>query len=452
MLSKKNLFQVAYLCMCYIASISCNVVANECSLQNKHNQIYYRFWAHNTILEAKTESKFGWIKNPEYKDSIIKVIGKAICDCVALQNEFNKDNFTGVYNRQDLGKRTITFKNTDYRGYTAANWNALMLYNYVNLMINDEYHYSYRKDAAETAQCCYDRIAQLYVDQDTKDSKKQSTALERQKKRLEKTYELIISQLQTAIENSEKVLNSAKSTNSESVKAYEQILQQQKQVKQALEAFQKNPEWVLLKKAKKALQTAIEKIELQSNNITWPEQPIANVLYHTINSYLQEKLQAEVNLKLPSMLENARNTIIEYVEALNLDDMLLQYRYSANQGVRHSFAQPKNKLFTLGRQQFNTYSYPICMDLDRKIEKKHPRFPTIQTICWDPTVIEYQNSLIYITNVAKLTHTYSKNTLEDVNDWKPIKGENYDYKTPGKYQDLLELLDGLAEPLPADIK
>ena len=67
-------------------SVSSDVVAQDCSILNKKNQIYWRFYAHNTIKQAEGQSE--WIRNEKYHNSAINVIGKAIGDCMTLENEF----------------------------------------------------------------------------------------------------------------------------------------------------------------------------------------------------------------------------------------------------------------------------------------------------------------------------------------------------------------------------
>ena len=55
-----------------------------------------------------------WIKNPYYWASIVKVIGKAVGDCVTGGNEFKGKKYGNV----------ITFAKTNFESYTPENWNA----------------------------------------------------------------------------------------------------------------------------------------------------------------------------------------------------------------------------------------------------------------------------------------------------------------------------------------
>ena len=85
------------------------------------NQIWWRINANNEIQNPKLKKEHEWIRNSKYYDSIINVIGKAIGDCVTGENEFAGDPKLG----------TVVFQNKDLKDYTPANWNAVVLYNYV---------------------------------------------------------------------------------------------------------------------------------------------------------------------------------------------------------------------------------------------------------------------------------------------------------------------------------
>ena len=131
------------------------MVAEECGVLNKQNQIYWRLYANNERLKAEGESD--WIKDEEYRDSIINVIGKAIGDCMALENEFKAQS------RKTLGKQVILFddlsKYENPYDYTIENWNCLFLYNAVNLAINsEEYWVQDNCDAKSLMEECHQRI------------------------------------------------------------------------------------------------------------------------------------------------------------------------------------------------------------------------------------------------------------------------------------------------------
>ena len=98
------------------------MAAEEMAIEDARNtltQIYWRIKAHNIIEDTKWQVKQGqikdepWFVEQKYDESIKKVIGKAIADCVTNRNEF-KDKKAG-----DL----ITFEGQDenYIGYTREN-------------------------------------------------------------------------------------------------------------------------------------------------------------------------------------------------------------------------------------------------------------------------------------------------------------------------------------------
>ena len=92
-----------------------------------------------------------WIKNPYYWASIVKVIGKAVGDCVANENEFKGKTAYDI----------ITFQDTNPYAYTRANWNAVILYNYVNSIIKSPRN---RRDQV-TIESCVSMIKQYYSKQ-----------------------------------------------------------------------------------------------------------------------------------------------------------------------------------------------------------------------------------------------------------------------------------------------
>ena len=111
------------------ASISSDVIAMEDKIhkddiykeRSQLNQIWWRVEVSNRIKDTKLNKEYAWIKNGYYWDSIVKVIGKAIGDCVTGENEFEEQEFRDV----------ITFDKTNPEKYDRANWSALVLYNYL---------------------------------------------------------------------------------------------------------------------------------------------------------------------------------------------------------------------------------------------------------------------------------------------------------------------------------
>ena len=111
-----------------IIAISASNVAVAESQRNQLNQIYWRFKANNIMNYPYLDKKFAWIKDERYWDSIVKVIGKAVGDCVTGEGVFENKR------ANDL----ILFKDTDPLQYTPANWNAVVLYNYVFRYLSSE--------------------------------------------------------------------------------------------------------------------------------------------------------------------------------------------------------------------------------------------------------------------------------------------------------------------------
>ena len=165
MLNKKCLFGGGlYLVSTAVIAIytSSVAVAEDCSILNKQNQIYWRFYANNTMLKAEGQSE--WIKNKKYRDSIINVIGKAIGDCMAEENEFKH------WNREELGDKVILFedkkKYKSFLHYTISNWNAVFLYNAVNLAINNEKYWADHVFNTENLMKeCYNRISTYFFNE-----------------------------------------------------------------------------------------------------------------------------------------------------------------------------------------------------------------------------------------------------------------------------------------------
>ena len=90
------------------------------SFRNQFNQIYWRIKANNKIYYIKSNDAHAWIKDPDYYESIINVIGEAIGDCVTRKNEFQDKELSDV----------ITFA-AEPEGYGPEHWNAVVLYNLV---------------------------------------------------------------------------------------------------------------------------------------------------------------------------------------------------------------------------------------------------------------------------------------------------------------------------------
>lgn len=87
---------------------------------NLFNNISWRIIANNKIVDADKNS---WITKQKYNESIVKVIAKAVADCITDKNEFANKGEGDV----------ITF-NVDAKTYSAKNWNAVVLWNYLHIL------------------------------------------------------------------------------------------------------------------------------------------------------------------------------------------------------------------------------------------------------------------------------------------------------------------------------
>ena len=104
--------------------------------RNQINQIYWDcccsdrefFLRNDRVSDEQNYKEQYWILEPEYQNSRTKVIGNAIADCVTGEKEFkDKDKKPG-----DI----ITFEGTNPETYKQKHWNAFILYNYINEVIN----------------------------------------------------------------------------------------------------------------------------------------------------------------------------------------------------------------------------------------------------------------------------------------------------------------------------
>ena len=92
---------------------------------NRFNQYNWRVIGANKIAEAHKDS---WIKQEKYGDSIIKVIGEAIANCVTGMGEFE------ARGKADTIVFAVTPKDINY---SEENWNAVVLWNYLNILKYD---------------------------------------------------------------------------------------------------------------------------------------------------------------------------------------------------------------------------------------------------------------------------------------------------------------------------
>ena len=93
---------------------------------NLFNNISWRIIANNKIVDADESN---WIAQEKYNESIIKVIAQAVADCVTDKNEFANKGANDV----------ITFA-VEAKDYSAENWNAVVLWNYIHVLKWDYLH------------------------------------------------------------------------------------------------------------------------------------------------------------------------------------------------------------------------------------------------------------------------------------------------------------------------
>ena len=385
-------------------------------------------------IKADKDEQSEWIKDPDYNESIINVIGEAIGDCMARENEFK------CIDRQALGDKVIIFKDTDYIDYTDENWNAVMLYNYVNMMINNErYRKGWGTDTEGVMQHCYDRLARHYNVDNTEKCTKKLNKLEQQEK-------LIMVLLGKRRQSAEECVN--KNKGSEDVQEHEQDLKNITELQNALENFNQNAaDPALYGEAMSKLTEANTSRQVRSGNISYNHSTLDTKVFLSIREYLNTRRETVAQLAIPKKLEKAKNDIIAYVKALDLEAELTQYvnLFSIKKG---SPANRENKKFRFKHQgtKYEAFRYSILMDLEVKKDGQYGAFPIIQTIGYEPLFIvgPTQAQPIHIASVCKVEWKHSKNFFYEgsVKDLAI-----YQYDNEAEYIDLLKLLQGLVEPL-----
>ena len=108
-------------------------------------------WKAYASLKVNDTSKNEWYQAKQYSDSIYNVIANAIADCKMRRNEFDKRN--GVYgpyadiitfsvgtmseNGYEFARQNPKFfEDIKEKRYTPKNWNALVLYNFLEEAIH----------------------------------------------------------------------------------------------------------------------------------------------------------------------------------------------------------------------------------------------------------------------------------------------------------------------------
>lgn len=411
-------------------------IAKEC-IQNKQNQIYWRFYAHNMILEANDKNE--WIKEEKYRDSIINVIGKAIGDCMAMENEFK------CTDRQVLGNKTIIFENTEHLKYTQSNWNAVILYNAVNLAINNKQYRQYNNINSESIiQEAYKKIKEHYKIVD--DTKKITEKL----KRLETQAEEIMGFLEKKHQAYNKLLEEDKTN--EYAKFHKDNVEQ---LQKALKDFNEGIENIesLYKCAMDKLVAAHTPIEVHQGILQFQSKILDDETSSKIESFLSQRLLNIEKLEMPKKLEKARNDMLKYSKALQMDKILIE-DYSADlSGDRYTPFSDSTVKFKLhpGGKSYNNFTVGNLMKCEaaRNTGEKFGKFPIFQCVGYFPFFFiakdrSSDETNIYISRVDKIELSDSENLLYQR---KHRLIESYKYGREDQYAEVLKLLQGLVEPL-----
>lgn len=94
-----------------------------CKARNQINQMYWRIKARTMRNDSALPEEHKWIKQPEYIDSMEKVIGEAIADRITNEREFKGKGADEV----------ITFdEQTKPETYDQPEWNAVVLWNFIH--------------------------------------------------------------------------------------------------------------------------------------------------------------------------------------------------------------------------------------------------------------------------------------------------------------------------------
>ena len=466
MLNKKCLFGGGlYLVNTAVIAIytSSVAVAEDCSILNKQNQIYWRFYANNTRLKAEGQSE--WIKNKKYRDSIINVIGKAIGDCMAEENEFKH------WNREELGDKVILFedkkKYKSFLHYTISNWNAVFLYNAVNLAINNKKYWIHKDFTVENLMKeCYNRISTYFFDElgILEDAKRVKKKQEWEQKQLTECEKQITEYFKCVCEGKNKVINELKEAKKretdtgklDDIRSYIEVhkleLNDVIALQEALKNFDKNEGddmGTLYNEAINKLEQANKPRKIHSGFTSHNTRALNDNIYCKILYYLDRKRSMKVTLELPKKLEKAKSDMIKYFKALDLCKILKDvYGDFREKRTRSPAKQQKNKFMLVDNgERYDTFIYDdILMDL--KIENTGNylgKKPVIQEIGYAPYFF-VKGDNICISGVDKVKWTDGSILVGS----KAEQLENYGWSLEDKYADLLELLQGLVVPIKKD--
>ena len=172
-----------------------NVDGVTINSQNDFNHFMtFKSWQAKALEEMNDLGKSkSFITNPYYKESILKVISKAIADCLWERNEFAKfwKNHRENFNSTSEDKKQkplylidnfVEFDVTPSKlTYKREHWNAFILYNLLNVLLNSDYRcadnsYTKGKAALEVAveqigEEIFDKYAPQYYSMHTQKEK-----------------------------------------------------------------------------------------------------------------------------------------------------------------------------------------------------------------------------------------------------------------------------------------
>ena len=129
---------IKYVWIIPLISSCCDAGFKDIALDTEDDIKHFRytFYAKTYIADRTRRDKENeynipckeWIKQEKYKDSIYNVITTAIADCLLKRNEFAEEK---------IKEGIVTFENKRYEDYKAENWNALVLYNYIQFILTE---------------------------------------------------------------------------------------------------------------------------------------------------------------------------------------------------------------------------------------------------------------------------------------------------------------------------
>ena len=391
------------------------------------------------------------------------MIGKAIGDCMACENEFKH------WNREELGDKVILFedkkKYKDSLHYTISNWNAVFLYNAVNLAINNKKYWIHKDFTVENLMKeCYNRISTYFFNElgISEYDKQTEKKLKQEQDQLTKDKNRITEYFKHVCEGKNKVINKlekAKKTEinmtelddiRSHIEVYKLELNDIRALQEALKNFDKNEGddiGTLYNEAINKLEQANKPRKIHSGFTYFDTRALDGNIYSKILYYLNRKRSMKVTLELPKKLEKAKSDMIKYFKALNLDKILYYYKSCLYKDDYYTPAKLKYTKFPYVGKQYEAFEYDILMDLEVKNTGEYQdEKPVIQEIGYLPDFF-VKGGYICISGVSKIKWTHSESLFYLD---KKEELENFKWTQEDKYADLLELLQDLVVPMKND--